>query len=133
MLPSWPLTANGRRRLPSEIIHSGSANGRRSPKNTRVTSASITPEAMATFWITTDRARRARRTAKGSAVRSSDMSTTSALSIAASLPAPPIAMPTVARASAGASLTPSPTMATAPCLSSSSPTTRTLSSGSSAP
>ena len=62
------------------------------------------------------------------------ISTTSALSIAASLPIPPIAMPTVARASAGASLTPSPTMATAPCSRLElGRRRRTLSSGSSAP
>jgi hypothetical protein len=42
------------------------------------------------------------------------MSTMSALSMAASLPMPPIAIPTDARASAGASLTPSPIMATFP-------------------
>ena len=36
--------------------------------------------------------------------------------MAASLPMPPIAIPTLARASAGASLTPSPIIATAPCV-----------------
>ena len=43
------------------------------------------------------------------------MSATSAVSSATAVPAPPIAMPTVACASAGASFTPSPTIATCPC------------------
>jgi hypothetical protein len=53
--------------------------------------------------------------------------------MAASLPMPPMAMPTLARARAGASLTPSPIIAVAPWRCSSSPMTRTLSSGSSLP
>ena len=50
----------------------------------------------------------------GTSSRSLFMSTMSALSMATSVPAP-MAMPTSARASAGASLMPSPTMATRPC------------------
>ncbi len=49
--------------------------------------------------------------ARGTPIRSPDISTTSALSIATSVPVP-MAMPTSASASAGASLTPSPTKAT---------------------
>ena len=52
--------------------------------------------------------------AAGTSRTSERMSTTSALSMAMSVPAP-MAMPTSARASAGASLMPSPTMATRPC------------------
>ena len=66
--------------------------------------------------------------AAGTSARSLCMSTMSALSMAMSVPAP-MAMPTSARASAGASLMPSPTMATAPCRASSR-TARSLSSGS---
>ena len=68
---------------------------------------------------------------QGSFARSSVMSAMSAVSIAASLPAAPIAMPRLARAMAGASLTPSPTMATVPYFATSSSTALTLSSGSS--
>ncbi len=50
--------------------------------------------------------------ASGSRSRRSHISATSALWSAASVPAAPIAMPTRAAASAGASLTPSPTIAT---------------------
>ena len=58
------------------------------------------------------------------------MSTTSAVSKATSVPAPPMAMPTVALASAGASFTPSPTIAVGPYLRSRRSTATTLSSGS---
>ena len=51
---------------------------------------------------------------EGDLARSSPISATSAVSSAASLPAAPMAMPTSAAASAGASFTPSPTMATVP-------------------
>ena len=61
--------------------------------------------------------------------RLSLISTMSAVSMATSVPAAPMAMPTVAVASAGASFTPSPTMATGP-MAFSSLITRTLSSGS---
>src|SRR5699024_2731312 len=49
---------------------------------------------------------------KGSFLSSSPIKATSAVSRAVSVPAPPIAIPTVEAASAGASLTPSPTMPT---------------------
>ena len=59
-------------------------------------------------------AARLRRIAKGIFGSSSAISATSAVSSAASVPATPIAMPTLAVASAGASLTPSPTIASTP-------------------
>ncbi|MNC55684.1 hypothetical protein D3C75_1052260 [compost metagenome] len=58
------------------------------------------------------------------------ISTTSATSSAAPLPPPPIAIPTVAAARAGASFTPSPTITTFPYLSRSSLICFTLSCGS---
>src|SRR4051794_4027161 len=57
-------------------------------------------------------ARRARARASTILDRSSVISATSAASMAACVPRAPMAMPTCTRASAGASLTPSPTMAT---------------------
>jgi Mg2+/Co2+ transporter CorC len=74
---------------------------------------------------------RLNRSAYGIFSSSSAISAMSAVSSAAALPATPIAMPTSAEASAGASLTPSPTMATGPNRRRSSSTTVTLSSGSS--
>ena len=71
------------------------------------------------------------RTKKGSWLRSSPIRTTSAVSMACAVPAPPMAMPTSARASAGASLTPSPTMATAPYCSARDSMAASLRSGSS--
>ena len=53
-------------------------------------------------------------TIKGSFCKSSPIKATSAVSKAVSVPAPPIAIPTVEAANAGASLIPSPTMATFP-------------------
>src|SRR3990172_6779329 len=82
-----------------------------------------------TFCRTIDTMRRPNMTASGIFLRSSAISATSAVSIAAGAPAAPIAMPTEARASAGASLIPSPTMATAPWEATSSSTFRSLSSG----
>ena len=57
---------------------------------------------------------RLRRMAAGTSSRRLFMSTTSAASMATSVPAP-MAMPVSARVRAGASLMPSPTMATLPC------------------
>ena len=59
-------------------------------------------------------ARRASCTVYGSLVRSSDISATSAVSMATSVPAAPMTTATLDVARAGASLTPSPTMATVP-------------------
>ena len=59
------------------------------------------------------------------------MSATSAVSSAASLPTAPITMPTSAAASAGASLMPSPTIATLPHLARIALMASTLSCGSS--
>jgi hypothetical protein len=61
--------------------------------------------------------------------RSSCISAMSAVSMAASVPAAPIAMPMLAVAIAGASFTPSPTMPTTPYFSRSALTAATLSSG----
>src|SRR3990172_5862013 len=66
------------------------------------------------FCFTARTARRPRAMAKGSLLRSSAIRATSAVSRAWSVPAAPIAMPMLDAASAGASLTPSPTMATSP-------------------
>lgn len=57
------------------------------------------------------------------------MSAMSAVSMAASVPMAPIAIPIVARPIAGASFTPSPIIATAPYLATSSSTFVTLSAG----
>ncbi|MNR03067.1 hypothetical protein D3C85_1189460 [compost metagenome] len=59
--------------------------------------------------------------------------TTSAVSMVASLPNPPIAIPTSLKATTGASLTPSPTKATDSFLALISFTLLTLSSGSKSP
>ena len=69
------------------------------------------------------------RSANGSFERSSDISATSAVSSATSVPATPIAMPTSAAASAGASLMPSPTMATGPYAAAQRVNASTLSRG----
>ena len=65
-----------------------------------------------TFWRTTATIRRPSATAEGIFRRSPVRSATSAVSMAAGEPAAAMATPTVARASAGASFTPSPTIAT---------------------
>ena len=81
------------------------------------------------FWRMIASVRREWPISQGSRERSSVMSAMSAVSIAASLPAAPMAMPKLARAMAGASLTPSPTMATVPYFVTSASTAATLSSG----
>src|SRR2546427_2951393 len=70
------------------------------------------PKLTKTFCRMTDLVCRLRPTAKGKCFRSSAINATSAVSRATSEPAAPIAIPTVEFAMAGASLTPSPTMAT---------------------
>lgn len=55
-------------------------------------------------------------TANGSLLKSSPINATSAVSIAVPVPAPPITIPTVEAANAGASLTPSLTIATLPSI-----------------
>ncbi len=84
---------------------------------------------MATFTRMVCTVARPRRTANGSLDKSSDISATSAVSSATSVPAAPMAMPTSAVASAGASLMPSPTIATVPCSRCSICTSVTLSAG----
>ena len=69
---------------------------------------------IARFTLMLVRAPRLRRSAYGTFISSSAISAMSAVSRAASLPAAPITIPTSAAASAGASLMPSPTIATAP-------------------
>ena len=78
------------------------------PANVRITNTAFTLRAKAMFYRITASARRECRISHGSFARSSDMRTTSAVSIAASVPTAPIAMPIVARPIAGASFTPSP-------------------------
>ena len=68
----------------------------------------FTKRAKTMFWVEMATVRRAMRMTIGMRARSSSMMTMSAASIAASEPIEPIAMPTSARASTGASLMPSP-------------------------
>ena len=70
------------------------------------------PSAKATLKRMMPRERRPVRMASETRVRSSFMRAMSAVSMAVSLPMAPIAKPTVATASAGASFTPSPIMPT---------------------
>ncbi len=82
------------------------------PNNTPASSVPTVRSAMTMFWRMTLTVRFARPMACG--IRSSRLviSAMSAVSTATAEPAAPIAIPTSARASAGASLTPSPTIAT---------------------
>ena len=84
------------------------------PTTEVISSRAMTPREMPRFWRMMARLARLSPTAKGSLPRSSAMRATSAVSRATAVPAPPMAMPTVAAARAGASFTPSPTMARAP-------------------
>lgn len=86
------------------------------PRKVAHTKKALTESEKAMFWRMTRRVRRAWRISQGTFERSSAISAMSAVSIAASLPAAPMAMPRVARAMAGASLTPSPIMAAWPCV-----------------
>src|SRR5699024_6522428 len=82
------------------------------PANTPASSATTVISAMAMFCRITETVLRARPMACGSFSRSSFIRAMSALSMATPVPAAPIATPMSAVASAGASLTPSPTIAT---------------------
>ena len=82
-----------------------------SPKAAKRSTAIFTPMAKTTFCRAMAMVRRAMRMASAIFEGWSSISTTSAASMAASLPSPPMAMPTSARASTGASLMPSPTKA----------------------
>ena len=73
--------------------------------------SALMPSANTMFWCTMRRVRRAMRIASAIFAGSSSISTTSAASMAASEPSAPMAMPTSARDSTGASLMPSPTKA----------------------
>ena len=86
------------------------------PNNTTTRKTSLMPMLSATLMRIVRMAARLRRTAKASPPKSAFIRVTSAVSIACAVPvAPPIAMPTSAAAKAGASLIPSPTIATGPC------------------
>ena len=104
------------------------------PKNPRISTANLTPRANQMFCFTIRRVFREIRMAVTIFAGLSSMRTTSAASMAASDPRAPMAMPTSARVSTGASLMPSPTKAsTAPGVlaSNSRSTWATLSAGSS--
>ena len=103
-----------------------------SAASTRI--SSLTPSAKMMFCQTIVMVLRATRIAREMLDGLSSMSTTSAASIAASEPIAPMAMPTSARVSTGASLMPSPTKASLPLpdsAASSASTRSTLSPGSS--
>ena len=78
------------------------------PRAARTSTSSLTANEKAMFCRTIRPVRRARRRASGSLPGSSFISTTSAASMAASEPKAPMATPTSARESTGASFTPSP-------------------------
>ena len=104
------------------------------PSALRISTMNFTPSAKAMFWCTMVRVRLEMRMAVAIFCGLSSMSTTSAASMAASEPSAPMAMPTSARESTGASLMPSPTKASfSPfCwVTSSFSTCATLSAGSS--
>ena len=86
------------------------------PKGTRSTTMPLTSSEATTFWRMIRTAGVRGAIAAGRRVRSSLIRATSAESSAIALPAAPIATPTRAAARAGASLMPSPTIATAPGL-----------------
>ena len=81
--------------------------------------APLTPRANTIFCTTMVRVCLAKRMASANFVGSSVISTTSDASIAASVPRPPMAMPTSARARQGASLIPSPINTSLPAICSS--------------
>jgi hypothetical protein len=84
------------------------------PMSVKATNNAFTARESVMFCRMVRRVRRECSISHGTFDRSSDMRATSAVSIAASLPTAPIAIPNVARAIAGASLTPSPIIATCP-------------------
>ena len=85
--------------------------------------------AMTRFWRMIRRVCRLSATTNGSRDKSSAIRATSAVSRATSLPPAPMAIPTEAVVKAGASFTPSPTMATPPCLAINSRTAASFCSG----
>lgn len=87
------------------------------PNAARIRIRTFTPIANAMFSLTIFMVLLAMPIAFGTPSGSSSMSTTSAASIAASLPIAPIAIPISARMRTGASLIPSPTKATLPTAS----------------
>ena len=84
------------------------------PQSVSATKTTFTPIDRVMFCLMIPIARREWFTSHGNRDRSSAISAMSAVSMAASLPAAPMATPSVARAIAGASFTPSPIMATLP-------------------
>ena len=93
--------------------------------------ASLMPSARPMFCHSTACVRWDSAMVSGRRRRSSFMMSTSAASMAVSVPAAPIASPRSERASAGASLMPSPTIATRPCRCFSAAMACSFSSGSS--
>ncbi len=100
------------------------------PISVRPMKATLMTSEKVTFCQMMPMVRRPRRMRYSSRVRSLDISAMSAVSMAVSEPVAPMAMPMFASASAGASLTPSPTMATWPYFRFSSVMRLTLSWGS---
>ncbi len=84
------------------------------PATARTRKITLMPSASAMFCHSTRCTRRDRPISSGRRRKSSFITTTSAASMAMSVPAPPMATPRSALASAGASLMPSPTMAVMP-------------------
>ncbi len=101
------------------------------PANVRTTNSSFTPNENQMFWRIMASVLLEWRINQASFERSSDIKAMSAVSMAASVPTAPIAMPKDERASAGASLTPSPTIATHSYSLTSCSTISTLFSGNS--
>gem|GEM_PF-4019477 len=101
------------------------------PANTPASSSTTVATAMMMFWRITRTVRRAAPIAWGRRSRLSPISATSAVSTATAEPAAPMATPMSAAARAGASFTPSPTIATVCPPRCSSRTISSLSSGSS--
>ena len=80
------------------------------PRNAHTMMVPLSKTEKVTFWRILARHVRPRASVSWSFPRSSEKSTTSAVSIATGVPAAPMAMPMSAAARAGASFTPSPTM-----------------------
>ena len=100
------------------------------PRMVVTRNTAFSPSAMVMFWRMLAIVRRDRSTMAATSVTRPCSTAASAVSSATSVP-PPMAMPTSAAASAGASLMPSPTLATILPARLSSSTMRCLSSGSS--
>ncbi len=100
-----------------------------SPARVRARNTALMPRARVMFWTRIAWVVRDSRTNCGNLRRSSSISATPAVSMAVSVPAAPMAKPMSARARAGASLIPSPTMPTREPSAWRASTSRSLSSG----